>query len=452
MKQAVILAAGKGTRMKSKKHKVMHEILNKPMIGHLVSSLQKANVEKIVVVIGHEANQIQEYLQDSVEYVLQEKQLGTGHAVMQAAPILKDLDGETLILNGDGPLIRPETIEAIFQANKENELTVVTALLASGGNYGRIVHDHQQQIVKIVEAKDCVEKELAINEINTGIMCFKNKVLFDSISSLSNDNSQQEYYLTDMVSLLYDKGSQVRSFIAKDNDEVMGINDRYELSQAQRWLKLYINKIHMLNGVTIMDPDTTYIDEDVEIACDTVIYPGVTICKGSKIAEDVIIKSNAWIENSEIAKGASIESCKIIDSFVGEQSVVGPMSHIRNHTKIGKHCRIGNFVEFKNANFGDSSKCAHLTYLGDSDVGEDVNIGCGVVTVNYDGKHKFKTIIGDGAFIGSNCNLIAPITIGKNALLAAGSTITESVEDGEMGIARSYQVNKKNLGNKYKEK
>lgn len=451
MKSAIVLAAGKGTRMKSSLNKVMHPVSNKPMIGHIIASLKKAGVEKIVVVVGHGAESVKEYLQDEVTYALQEPQLGTGHAVMQATA-LEGLGGDTIVLCGDGPCIQSETIEKAFAANQDCALTVLSAELASGASYGRIVRDANNHVEKIVEAKDCTPEELAICEINTGLFVFKNKELFEGLKEIKNDNVQHEYYLTDLVEIFNRKGLITNAMIVEDADETMGVNDRVDLAKAQQWMKMHVNQKHMLNGVTIIDPNNTYIDVDVEIGRDTIIYPNVHIQGNTKIGERVEILPNSFLRNAIIGDDVSIDSSKIVESQVDAHTTIGPMSHLRNNTHIHENCRIGNFVEFKNSDFGEGSKCAHLTYIGDSDFGKKINVGCGVVTVNYDGKHKFRTTVKDGAFIGSNCNLIAPVTIGENVLLAAGSTITDSVDDGDMGIARSRQSVKKGFGTTYKNK
>lgn len=451
MKSAIVLAAGKGTRMKSALNKVMHPVLNKPMIGHIIASLKKADVDRIVVVVGHGAQSVKEYLKDGVEYALQEPQLGTGHAVMQAST-LEGQDGDTIILCGDGPLIQPETIEKAFASNHGHACTVLTAILSDGERYGRIVRGYNGDVEKIVEAKDCSDEELSITEINTGIFCFNNTLLFEGLKEIKNENAQNEYYLTDLVEIFHKKGQSVNAMVVEDPDETMGVNDRVDLSKAAAWMKRHINKKHLLNGVSILDPENTYIDADVEIGQDSVIYPNVHIEGNSKIGKNAAILPNSFIRNAQIGDDVIIDSSKIVESKVGARTTIGPMSHLRNNTEVCEDCRIGNFVEFKNSHFGDGSKCAHLTYIGDSDFGKKINVGCGVVTVNYDGKNKFRTTVKDGAFIGSNCNLIAPVTIGENVLLAAGSTITNSVDDGDMGIARSRQSNIKGYGTTYKNK
>ena len=365
---------------------------------------------------------------------------------------LANLDGDTIVLCGDGPLIQPETIASAFEANKDCACTVLTAKLADGERYGRIVRNTNGMVEKIVEAKDCSEEELCITEINTGIFCFNNKLLFEGLKDIKNENSQNEYYLTDLVEIFNKNGKRVNAMVVADPDETMGVNDRVDLSKAATWMKRHINQKHMLQGVTIIDPEHTYIDADVVIGADSVIYPNVHIQGNSVIGNRVEILPNSFLRNAQIGDDTSIDSSKIVESCVGCNVTVGPMSHLRNHTEIMDNCRIGNFVEFKNSYFGEGSKCAHLTYIGDSDFGKKINVGCGVVTVNYDGKSKYRTTVKDGAFIGSNCNLIAPVTIGENVLLAAGSTITDSVDDGDMGIARSRQTIKKGFGTQYKNK
>lgn len=451
MKSAIVLAAGKGTRMKSALCKVMHPVCGKPMIGHIVSALKKAGVEKIVVVVGHDAEKVKEYLNDEVTYAIQSPQLGTGHAVMQADSLVA-AEGDTIVLNGDGPCIQSETIQKAFEANRDHALTVLSAKLEDGAHYGRIMRNDKGEVTKIVEAKDCDEAQRSVNEINTGLFVFKSEELFTGLKEIRNDNAQQEYYLTDLVEIFNRKGWSTNAMIVEDPEETMGVNDRVDLANAEAWMRKQINRRHMLNGVTLIDPERTYIGADVEIGADTTIYPNVMIEGNTKIGERVQILPNSFLSNACIGDDVVIDSSKVVDSQVDAHTTVGPMSHLRNHTHIHENCRIGNFVEFKNSDFGNGSKCAHLTYIGDSDFGEKINVGCGVVTVNYDGKNKYRTTVKDGAFIGSNCNLIAPVTIGENALLAAGSTITDSVNDGDMGIARARQTIKAGFGEQYKKK
>lgn len=451
MKSAIVLAAGKGTRMKSSKNKVMHEVLGKPMIGHVVSRLEKLNVDNIVVIVGHQAEEVEAYLQHRATYALQQPQLGTGHAVMQAQS-LKDIEGQTLILYGDCPLVQTETMSQLYEMNDGKALTVLTAILKDPAQYGRIVRDDNGNVVKIVEFKDCDENQLLINEINTGIYCVDNELLFKHLNDISDNNAQKEYYITDLIEIFHRNGYDIQGLPVLDVNEVMGINDRIDLVKATTWLQNRINTEWMRQGVTFIDPTSTYVEEDVLIGEDTVLYPNVYLQKGTIIGKSNMILPQSFIVGSMIGDFNTIDSSRITDSRIDDHVKIGPFAHLRNGTVVESKNRIGNFVEFKNSRIGYDSRCAHLTYIGDADVGSKVNLGCGVVTVNYDGKNKFKTIIKDGAFIGSNVNLIAPITIGKDAVVAAGTTANLDVEDGEMAIARTRQVNKANYGFKYKNK
>lgn len=451
MKSAIVLAAGKGTRMKSSKNKVMHEVLGKPMIGHVVDRLSSIDVDEVVMVVGHQASAIQDYLKDRVIYAMQEPQQGTGHAVMQATA-LEGKSGDTLILYGDCPLISVETMKTMFEHNQGKALTVLTAVLEDPAQYGRIVRDEQGNILKIVEYKDANDEERKIKEINTGIYCVSNELLFKHLADLTNDNVQKEYYLTDLVEIFAKHRYDVQGLVVEDINEVMGVNDRFDLLKASNWLQNKINTRLMQEGVTFIDPKATYVDEDVVIGEDTILYPNVYITSGSVLGRRNEILPNTMIHNSQIGDDNVIDSSRIMDSRIDNDVTVGPFAHLRNGTVIESKNRIGNFVEFKNSRLGFDSRCAHLTYVGDADVGSKVNFGCGVVTVNYDGKNKFKTIIKDGAFIGSNVNLIAPITVGENAVVAAGTTANKDVLDGEMAIGRSRQENKTGYGLKYKKK
>lgn len=451
MKSAIVLAAGKGTRMKSSKNKVMHEVLGKPMIGHVISRLEKLNVDNIVVVVGHQAEEVETYLQHRATYALQQPQLGTGHAVMQAQS-LKDIDGQTLILYGDCPLVQSETMNKLYEVNEGKALTVLTAVLEDPAQYGRIVRDDVGNVLRIVEFKDCDENQRQIKEINTGIYCVDNNLLFKHLDDISNNNAQKEYYITDLIEIFHRNGYDIQGLPVLDVQEVMGINDRIDLVKATVWLQNRINTEWMRQGVTFIDPTSTYVDEDVVIGEDTVLYPNVYLQKGTIIGKSNTILPQSFIISSIVGDFNTIDSSRITDSRIDDHVKIGPFAHLRNGTVVESKNRIGNFVEFKNSRIGFDSRCAHLTYIGDADVGSKVNLGCGVVTVNYDGKNKFKTIIKDGAFIGSNVNLIAPIKIGKDAVVAAGTTANLDVEDGEMAIARTRQVNKVNYGFKYKNK
>jgi bifunctional UDP-N-acetylglucosamine pyrophosphorylase/glucosamine-1-phosphate N-acetyltransferase len=451
MRNAIVLAAGKGTRMKSSLPKVMHKILGQPMIGHVITHLNEVHTDKNIMVIGHGAEIIQEYLKDQVLFAYQPEQKGTGHAVMQAIDQL-DPNGDTVLLYGDCPCVQSETIEWLFESNKDFDLTVLTAFFFDPAKYGRIVRDKKLRIKKIVEYKDCSKAELNIKEINTGIYCFKNEKLIKYIKELSNNNAQNEYYVTDLVEIFINHELRVQAISVKDNEEVMGVNDRQDLLNAQRWIQKRINTKWIENGVTFINPQGTYISLETTFEEDVVLYPNIYLEGKNHIARGTTILPGSFIINSKIGEESVIDACRITDSTVGNKVNIGPYAHLRGHTVIADGNRIGNFVEMKNAKIGKKTRCAHLTYIGDAEVGEDVNFGCGVVTVNYDGKNKFKTKIGDHAFIGSNVNLIAPIEVGNNAVVAAGSTIDENVPDNDMAIARQRQVNKPGLGLKYIQK
>ena len=443
---AVILAAGQGTRMKSKLYKVLHPVCGKPMVQHVVDQISKLNIEQIVTVTGHGAEEVKAQLGNQSEYVLQEEQLGTAHAVMQTKELLGGKQGTTLVICGDTPLIKAETMEALFQyhTEKEAKVTVLTAQASDPTGYGRIVRNESGFVEKIVEHKDATDEERMITEINTGTYCFDNQALFDALELVNNDNIQGEYYLPDVLEILKNKGEIVSAFKTTDFAETLGVNDRVALAEAEQTMKQRINKQHMKNGVTIIDPATTYIGADVEIGADTVILPGTMILGKTVIGSDCQIGPNSEIKDCQIGNATVIRQSVSEDSQIGAHVKIGPFAHIRPKSAIHDEVKIGNFVEIKKAVFGKGSKASHLSYIGDAEVGSDVNIGCGSITVNYDGKNKFLTKIEDGVFIGCNSNLVAPVTIGEGAYVAAGSTITEDVPGDALALGRARQVNKEN--------
>jgi bifunctional UDP-N-acetylglucosamine pyrophosphorylase/glucosamine-1-phosphate N-acetyltransferase len=447
---AVVLAAGQGTRMKSKLYKVLHPVCGKPMVQHVVDTMASMQVEDIVVVVGHGADAVRAKLGEGVTYALQEEQLGTAHAVQQAAPFLQDKEGTTFLLYGDVPLLSAETLSALLTYHQEQQAaaTVLTAVLPDPTGYGRIVRNEAGEVLRIVEHKDANAEERAVREINTGIYCYDNRKLWKALAEVKNDNAQGEYYVTDCVAILRDAGEKVVAFEAADPEETMGVNDRVQLSEAEAYMRRRIAVGHMRNGVTIVDPSSTYIEADVKIAADTVIQPGSFLRGRTTIGADCVIGPQADLTDVEVADGVSITYAVLAEARVDRESTVGPFAYIRPGTEIGPKVKIGDFVELKNAKIGEGTKVPHLSYVGDAEIGSGVNIGCGTITVNYDGAVKHKTVVQDGAFVGCNTNLVAPVTVGRNAYVAAGSTINQDVPDNALAIARERQVNKLDYANR----
>lgn len=445
-KYVIVLAAGQGTRMKSKLYKVLHPVCGKPMVRHVIDELKQIGADQIITVVVHGADEVKNELKDDSEFVLQEQQLGTAHAVMQARDLLQDKEGLTLVVCGDTPLLKADTIKAMidYHINNHSKATILTAVAEDPTGYGRVIRNEQGYVEKIVEHKDASDEEKAVKEINAGTYCFDNASLFHALQKVTNNNAQNEYYLPDVIGILKDAGQTVTAFKTNDFTEIFGINDRVALAQAGKIMQQRINEKHMRNGVTIIDPEQTYIDATVVIGQDTVIYPGTMVKGNTVIGTDCIIGPNSEILNCDIGNRTSIRQSVTHDSKIGSDVQIGPFAHIRPQSLIHDEVRIGNFVEIKKTEFGRKSKASHLSYIGDANVGSNVNIGCGSITVNYDGVNKFKTIIKDGAFIGCNSNLVAPVEIGKGAYVAAGSTITDNVPGDSLSIARARQVNKEN--------
>ena len=414
---AIVMAAGKGTRMKSKNSKLVQKIYGKEVVKRAVENAQKAGVRDIVAVVGYKKEEVMKVLGDNIKYAYQDEMLGTGHAVMQAKEYLKGKKGKVLVLNGDVPLIRPETLNKLIEKSIENKeyATLLTAIYDDPTGYGRIVRDEGGNIEGIVEEKDTTPEQKKIKEINAGIYCFDIEALLKALEKVTPNNKQGEYYITDVIQIMNDSGLKTGAVLVEDNTEILGINDRIQLGILTKVLQMRINTELMKNGVTIEDTNTTYIYDDVEIGMDTVIHPNTTIKSGVTIGED----------------------CEI-----------GPNSYIREGCKLANHVKIGSFVEIKKAIIGEGTKVPHLSYMGDCEIGEKCNIGCGTITCNYDGFNKSKTIIGNHSFIGSNTNLVAPVTLGDNTFVAAGSTITDDVPDYALAIARERQTNKENWNKK----
>jgi bifunctional UDP-N-acetylglucosamine pyrophosphorylase/glucosamine-1-phosphate N-acetyltransferase len=442
----IILAAGKGTRMKSDVVKVLHPILGLPMLSYPIAlSLNGIKAEKTIVVVGFQADQIIERFKNpQVQFVLQEEQLGTGHAALQAIPFLKTFTGTAVILCGDVPLVRADTLRTFIGTFEESHsiLSVLTTVVEDPFGYGRILRSPEGWLEKIVEEKDASEKERSIREINTGIYCVKIPFLIEGLGEIGEDNAQREYYLTDLVEIAKKKGLRCSAHVVSDPVEVMGINTRVDLAMANEVLRLAKLKDLMLSGVTMVDPKTTYVDQAVEVGKDTLLYPNCHLQGRTKIGERCIIEPNSRVSDSIVGNDVTIRSNSVItESKIEEGASIGPFSHLRPLSEVKTKAKIGNFVEVKKSVIGKGSKANHLTYIADSIVGEEVNIGAGTITCNYDGFKKHPTVIGDRVFVGSNVELVAPVKLGKGSTIGAGSTVTKDVPAGALAISRTKQKN-----------
>jgi bifunctional UDP-N-acetylglucosamine pyrophosphorylase/glucosamine-1-phosphate N-acetyltransferase len=446
MVAVAILAAGRGTRMKSNKPKVLHCLTGRSLVERVLDTCHLINPKRHLVVIGYQGDQVREQLQtrQEVEFVEQKEQLGTGHAVRQLIPHLKDFTGDLLVLNGDVPLLRPETLEQLLHCHKahQNAATLLTANLPNPKGYGRVFCDGNNLVTQIVEDRDCSSAQKQNHRINAGVYCFNWQKLAEVLPKLSPNNDQKEYYLTDAVNFL----QPVMALDVDDYLEILGINDRRQLANAEEILQSRIKDNLMMSGVTLIAPDTITIDDTVVIEPDVIIEPQTHLRGNTFIGSGSRIGPGSMIENSHLGKNVTVPYSVVMDSTVGAGTRIGPYAHLHHQVTVGEACRIGNFVEMKKTTMGNKTNAAHLSYLGDSTLGDKVNIGAGTITANYDGVRKHPTHIGNGTKTGSNSVLVAPVTLGENVTVAAGSVVTKDVPDDSLVIARSRQVVKQGWG------
>ena len=439
--KTLILAAGKGTRMKSELPKVIHKVNGIPMISKIIKVLNGLEPEENILILGHKKEEVLKVVGEDADYVVQSEQLGTGHAVIQAREKLADYDGDVMVLCGDTPLLREETLRALYDFHKESQAvtTILTSIYENPFGYGRIVKE--DGLVKaIVEEKEADEEVKKIKEVNAGVYCFNSRELFAALSKINNNNEKGEYYLTDVIGIQVGENKKVQSFILEDNMEILGVNSKVELAQASKVLRERKNIELMEEGAILIDPAAVYAEEDVKVGRDTVIYPGAVLQGKTVIGENCQIMGTTRIVDSTLGNNITVESSVIEESVLEDYVTMGPFAHLRPKSHLKEKVHIGNFVEVKKSTLEKGVKAGHLTYLGDAQVGEDTNIGAGTITCNYDGKNKFKTVIGKGSFIGSDSMLVAPVTIGENALVGAGSVITKDVPDNSLAVSRSKQI------------
>lgn len=439
--KTLILAAGKGTRMKSDMPKVIHKVNGIPMITKIIDTLSGLNPEENILILGHKKEEVLKVVGKNCDYVLQTEQLGTGHAVIQAKEKLEGYDGDVMILCGDTPLLRESTLKSLYEYHKESGAvtTILTSIYENPFGYGRIVKE--DGLVKaIVEEKEASEEIKKIKEVNGGVYCFNSKELFKALDKIDNNNEKGEYYLTDVIGIQVSENKKVQSFILEDKMEILGVNSKVELAQAGKVLRDRKNRELMEEGVILIDPETTYVEESVKVGRDTVLYPGVVLQGKTVIGENCEIIGNSRIIDSVLGNNIRVESSVIEESILEDGVTMGPFAHIRPKSLLKEKVHIGNFVEVKKSTLEKGVKAGHLTYLGDAQVGENTNIGAGTITCNYDGVNKFKTVIGKDAFIGSDSMLVAPVNIGEKALIGAGSVITKDVPSNSLAVSRSKQI------------
>lgn len=443
MKYAVILAAGLGTRMKTDVPKCSVHILKKPMVNYIVGELEKSSIDEIITVVGHKKEIIMNLLTDRVKYAHQKELLGTAHAVRSAVEYIKE-DGITLILPGDTPLIDKDIIDGMINKHFEdnNAITIGTLVVDEPFGLGRIIRDSGKKILRIAEEFQATEEEKLVKEINTCMFVINNDLLLKYLPLINNDNSKGEYTITDIVELIAKDKHNVGTFTIEEQYKMSGINDLHQLSKVERAFRKAINKRHMINGVNIINPDTVTIGPDVEIEHGVTIYPGTCMFGDCKISKGAVIGPNTELNNVNVGENARVIHSMVSDADIMKDSFIGPFTYIRDGVNIGQNTRVGAFVEVKNSNIGNDTFASHLAYIGDASIGNNVNFGCGSITANFDGVNKHKTIVKDNAFVGCNSNLIAPIVVGENAFVAAGTTVTEDVKDEAFVIGRSKMIQK----------
>lgn len=446
----VVLAAGKGTRMRSEQSKVLHRLAGRPLIHHVIDAGRSLKPASVTVIVGHQAESVRAAVGGDCGFAVQEPQLGTGHALLQAEPALAGASGDVLLLSGDVPLLRADTMASLVEMHRRANAaaTVLTAAIDDPAEYGRIVRE-DGTIARIVEYRDASEAERAINEINSGVYVFALEPLFDALRNIGSANAQGEYYLPDLVALYRSRGLTVEAMKLPDAGEIRGVNSRAELAVLSRDMRMRTCEALMASGVTIEDPATAYIDSTVEVGADTIIHPNVSLEGATRIGARCEIHSGSRLVNAVLADDVLIRNhCVVLDSTIQAKAAIGPFAHIRPESSVGENAHVGNFVELKKTSMGEGAKANHLAYLGDATIGDRVNVGAGTITCNYDGVNKHQTVIEEGAFIGSDTQLVAPVRIGKDAYVGAGSSIVEDVPAGALALSRGRQINKEGWAEK----
>lgn len=439
---AIVLAAGAGTRMKSKKPKVVHEVLGKPLVRWVVDAAREAGVDEVVTVVGHAREQVVPLVEADTAVAVQTEQRGTADAVLACKEALAGFEGSLVVLSGDCPLITAETISALVKMREEGDAAAVVLTMQPENpfGYGRIIRDEDGQVLRIVEQKDASPEEAAVRECNSGFYCFDAKALFEALSEVGSDNAQGEFYLTDVLAICRAKGRPVLGLLAADDGECLGVNSRLQLAEATKIMQRRINARHMAAGVTMMDPDSVWIGPDVKIASDVEILPGVMLMGKTSIGEDSLIGPNTRLTDTLVGERCVVDETVAVEAVIDDEATCGPRAYLRPAAHLCEGAKAGTHVEIKKSTVGKGSKVPHLSYIGDCTIGEGVNIGAGSITCNYDGKNKHKTFIGDGAFIGSDTMMVAPVSIGEGAIVGAGSCITRDVSAGALGLGRARQT------------